>query len=122
MTNKLLDILMGREGDDRLYDGKGNDILYAGSGKDILKGGGGADSYYFALADFQNVDVNIVDKFGDNSTANGGAYDWIYLDNKWLSEYQGNMIKQREIFGTIKPVAIIYKKKAARSSSCIKIA
>ncbi|MFT4174272.1 MAG: calcium-binding protein, partial [Rhodocyclaceae bacterium] len=48
-------VLLGGEGDDRLYGEAGDDVLDGGTGNDWLYGGGGNNTYLFGRGDGQDI-------------------------------------------------------------------
>ncbi len=91
------DILLGFDGNDRIYGEGGNDILYGMRGNDILIGGSGADTLYGGDgSDIYYVD-NIRDVVSETNAATGGI-DAIY---SYLSFYTlGDNVENGRILST----------------------
>ena len=61
------EILFGGEGDDSLYGGDDNVTLIGGPGNDVMYGGAGADTYVFIRGDGEDI---ILDEKYNNDLAN----------------------------------------------------
>lgn len=69
------DLIIGYNGNEKLFGGGGDDHIYDGAGTDFLEGGAGHDTYY--LSDDGQADVIIVS--GDDRVIGGDSNDRIVI-------------------------------------------